>query len=262
MQRPMLSRRKLVLAAVGVVGTIAAGTVVAAALMPAASDNGIGGNGQAAAGGDAPQGGTRGASPVEGSGTKGGSRSGKDAAGVGGPQDDGTGVGQSGDASGDGMSSSVVDGSYSGEGPPSSGSSIGGGGSGSQPGSGGNAGAGAGGGSGGGGAAGGGQPSDPNAGRTWHPPWDEWVESGYWDTQYIEHPALYGERAVYGTRCNECGFTIQGRIMPHMEASEHFGYSTGVQIGTERYLAQEAWTEEKQVWVDTSHTVHHPGYWE
>ena len=102
-----------------------------------------------------------------------------------------------------------------------------------------------------------------NPGQVWHPAWDEWVVSGHYETRYIDHPAVYGERTIYGARCNDCGYTtsIPSELYEHLDTMGHQGYSTGVPIGTEFYLIQAAWSEPYQVWVDTSHWVHHPGYW-
>jgi hypothetical protein len=87
------------------------------------------------------------------------------------------------------------------------------------------------------------------------------VESGYYETTTIHHEAVYGERAVYGAKCSDCGANISGFAVEHLEATGHHGYVTGVQVGTEGYLVQEAWDEELRTWVDTSHWVHHEGYW-
>ncbi len=99
--------------------------------------------------------------------------------------------------------------------------------------------------------------------REWVPAWDEWVESGHWETSQVHHPAEYGERSIIGAVCNDCGFaTADAETMRrHVRETLHSGYSTGRVIGTERYLVQDAWVEDKSVWIDTSHWVHHEGYW-
>jgi hypothetical protein len=99
-------------------------------------------------------------------------------------------------------------------------------------------------------------PTDPNAGKTWVKPWDEYVKDGYYKT--TEHPAEYGYRDVYGSVCNDCGANITGHAMQHLKETHHSGYHEGV-VGKEKYLIKDAWTEK--VWVDTSHWVHHDGYW-
>jgi hypothetical protein len=116
-------------------------------------------------------------------------------------------------------------------------------------------------GTGGSGTSGGGTTTP--AKKVWHPAWDEWVSSGYYETQYVHHDAQRGTRTIYGDRCNECGAVLEGgQAVAHLEQTGHFGYSTGVPVGTEEYLVREAWDEAIQVWVDTSHNVHHEGYWE
>jgi hypothetical protein len=206
----------------------------------------------------------------------------------------GEGAGDSGDAAGDGGVGSDGDAGDAGSGSDTSGtgsgssagtggggSQTGGGGSGSAGGSGGNGSGGGGSGSGGsggggGGASGGGSGSGPGGSgetpgsggggannKVWHEPWDEWKESGHWETTVVHHEAVYGERAVYGAKCSDCPFvtTDPDAMFAHLEATGHRGYATGVQIGTEPYLVQEAWDEETQTWVDTSCWVHHEGYW-
>jgi hypothetical protein len=99
-------------------------------------------------------------------------------------------------------------------------------------------------------------PTDPNAGKTWVKPWDEYVKDGYYKT--TEHPAEYGYRDVYGSVCNDCGANITGHAMQHLKETHHSGYHEGI-VGKEKYLIKDAWAEK--VWVDTSHWVHHDGYW-
>ena len=104
-------------------------------------------------------------------------------------------------------------------------------------------------------------PSDPAAvstlQKTYHPAWDEYVEEGHWET--IEVPAVTGQREVYGSLCNECGADISGQATAHLKATHHSGYHEGV-IGYETYEISPATSE--RVWVDTSHWVHHPEYWD
>jgi hypothetical protein len=137
--------------------------------------------------------------------------------------------------------------------------------------SGGNTGAGTGSGSAGTGNTGGtsGGSSDTGAttpSRVWHEAWDEWVSEGHTETTVVHHEAVWATRPVYGTRCNYpgCGFvtTIPAELYAHQDETGHGAYSTGVQIGTEDYLLEDVWDENVEHWVDTSHTVHHEGYWE
>jgi hypothetical protein len=106
--------------------------------------------------------------------------------------------------------------------------------------------------------------------RVWHPAWDEWVEEGHYETTVIHHEAIYGERSIYGFTCY-CGYLFatqddinfhQASMVEQGYAAEHAGYYGPVDIGTETFIAQEAWDEEVRSWVDTSHWVHHEGYWE
>ncbi len=92
--------------------------------------------------------------------------------------------------------------------------------------------------------------------QTWHPAWDEWVESGYWEDRTV--PATCGQREVYGSICNECGENISGHASRHLKETHHSGYHEGV-VGYETYEITPARTEH--VWIDTSHWVHHAGYW-
>jgi hypothetical protein len=101
------------------------------------------------------------------------------------------------------------------------------------------------------------QPTAAEPARSWHQAWDEWVVEGHWETVVI--PATYGQREVYGSICNDCGTVISGHAVEHLKETHHSGYHEGV-VGYESYEITPERTE--QVWVDTSHWVHHDGYWE
>jgi hypothetical protein len=160
--------------------------------------------------------------------------------------------GANADNGGSGSSGSEKNPGASGTNPGGNGNSKGNSGGGSSSGEGSNAGSGD-----------SGSGAKPKPKREWVPPRDEWVESGHWETKKIKHPAEYGERNIIGARCNDCGFTtaIASEMYAHLEKTFHSGYTTGVVIGTEKYVIKKAWIEEKKVWVDTSRWVHHPGYW-
>ena len=113
---------------------------------------------------------------------------------------------------------------------------------------------------------------DPNAGKTWHGPWDEQVlVSAAW-TEEIYHPVTYTtvhhpETGHSGTRCNTCYMEISGFAMQHLRDNPAcIGYTTGFYFvdspaWDEQVVASAAWTEY------ISHpavyrTVHHDGYWE
>ncbi|MDR2493440.1 MAG: hypothetical protein LBD25_08310 [Coriobacteriales bacterium] len=98
--------------------------------------------------------------------------------------------------------------------------------------------------------------------RVWIPPRDEWVTEGHWETTVVHYEALWGERPIIGARCLTCGFTIAGSITPHNEETKHYNYFTGDVIGYETYMIDDAWDDKVDVWVDTSHNVHHEGYWQ
>ena len=113
--------------------------------------------------------------------------------------------------------------------------------------------------------------------QVWHPAWDEWVVSGYYETRYIEHPATYKEvihpaQGYYAAVCNTCGAIFGPGSDPsapgwHLINTGHDSYKTGVWIVTspawvEQVLVTAAWTEAVQVWIDTSHWVRHEGYWQ
>jgi hypothetical protein len=100
-------------------------------------------------------------------------------------------------------------------------------------------------------------PAQSSPQKTYHPAWDEWVEEGH--SELVTRPATYGERPVYGSVCNECGENVSGRIIEHFKETHHSGYHDGV-IGYETYEITPARTDE--VWVDTSHWVHHAEYWD
>ena len=100
-------------------------------------------------------------------------------------------------------------------------------------------------------------PSTPSAPTsTYHPAWDEWVVEGHWDDVYVA--ATYGQRAVYGSVCNDCGANVSGVAVAHLKETHHSGYHEGV-VGYKDYEISPAFTDK--VWVDTSHWVHHPEYW-
>lgn len=104
-------------------------------------------------------------------------------------------------------------------------------------------------------------PSGPPAAtepqKTYRPAWDEYVEEGHWDTETVG--ATYGQREVYGSLCNECGADISGRAAQHLKETHHSGYHEGV-VGYEEYQITPERIE--QVWVDTSHWVHHTESWD
>jgi len=92
---------------------------------------------------------------------------------------------------------------------------------------------------------------------TYHPAWDEWVVEGHWDDVYVD--ATYGQRSVFGSVCNDCGVDVSGIAVAHLNETHHSGYHEGV-VGYEDYVITPAYTD--RVWVDTSHWVHHPEYWD
>lgn len=98
-------------------------------------------------------------------------------------------------------------------------------------------------------------PSAPQ--KVWVPAWDEYVACGHWEA--VSVPASFGERAVYGSVCSECGANISGFATAHLRDTHHSGYHEGI-VGCETYEITPARTE--QVWVDTSHWITHPGYWQ
>jgi len=118
--------------------------------------------------------------------------------------------------------------------------------------------------------------SNGNGGNSqvWHPAWDEWVVSGYYETRYIEHPAVFKEvihpaQGYYAAVCNTCGAILgPGEASWHLVNSENCeSYKNNVWIQTspawiEYVVVTAAWTETIQVWIDTSHWVHHEGYWQ
>jgi len=97
-------------------------------------------------------------------------------------------------------------------------------------------------------------PSTPTS--TYHPAWDEWVVEGHWDDVYVA--ATYGQRAVYGSICNDCGVDVSGIAVAHLKETHHSGYHEGI-VRYEDYVIIPASTD--RVWVDTSHWVHHTEYW-
>jgi len=114
---------------------------------------------------------------------------------------------------------------------------------------------------------------DPNAGKTWHGPWDEQVlVSAAW-TEEVYHPATYTmvhhpETGHHGSRCNQCGMEITGFPEQHMHERAPLCWSytnmywfVDSTAWDEQLVASAAWTEY------ISHpavyrTVHHDGYWE
>jgi len=113
---------------------------------------------------------------------------------------------------------------------------------------------------------------DPNAGKTWHEPWDEQVlVSAAW-TEEVYHPATYTtvhhpEVGHYGSRCNQCGMEITGFAEQHMHerAPLCWSYSSSYFVDSpawdEQVVSSAAWTEyinHPAVYK----TVHHYGYWE
>jgi len=122
---------------------------------------------------------------------------------------------------------------------------------------------------------GGGTPEaqDPNAGKTWHVPWDEQVlVSAAW-TEEVYHPATYTtvhhpKSGHHGSRCNQCGMEITGQIHQHYDARwpncwsyTNMYWFVDSPAWDEQVVASAAWTEY------ISHpavyrTVHHDGYWE
>jgi hypothetical protein len=100
-------------------------------------------------------------------------------------------------------------------------------------------------------------PAPSTPAKTYHPAWDEWVESGYYETRTI--PASFGQRDIFGSVCNDCGADISGHAAQHLRDTHHSGYHEGV-VGSETYEITPARTE--QVWIDTSHWVRHEAYYD
>jgi hypothetical protein len=100
-------------------------------------------------------------------------------------------------------------------------------------------------------------PAPSTPAKTYHPAWDEWVESGYYETRTI--PASFGQRDTFGSVCNDCGADISGHAAQHLKDTHHSGYHEGI-VGSETYEITPARTE--QVWIDTSHWVHHEAYYD
>jgi len=113
---------------------------------------------------------------------------------------------------------------------------------------------------------------DPNAGKTWHGPWDEQVlVSAAW-TEEVYHAATYttvhhSEVGHHGSRCNQCGMDITGFASQHMHerAPLCWSYSSSYFVDSpewdEQVVASAAWTE----YINhpaVYRTVHHDGYWE
>jgi hypothetical protein len=99
--------------------------------------------------------------------------------------------------------------------------------------------------------------------RVWHEPWDEWVNEGHWETTTVHHDEeVYSNWPVYGAKC-DCGYTtdVPNILYAHLDETGHRGYVTGVQIDTKTHVVP-AWEEKVEVWIDTSHWIHHEGYWE
>ena len=105
------------------------------------------------------------------------------------------------------------------------------------------------------GSSNGNAPSTPA--KTYHPAWDEWVVEGHWEDVYVA--PTYGQRAAYGSICNDCLANISGVAVAHLKETHHSGYHEGI-VGYEQYEITPGRTD--RVWVDTSHWVHHPEYWD
>jgi len=144
------------------------------------------------------------------------------------------------DANPDGADALTPDGSAEGAGEDGgSGSGVAGSGSGGTGGSG----SGSTGGSSGGGTT---TPTDPNAGKTWHPAWDEtvWVVDvpGHNDEVYHQ------KQGHYADKCNICGAELgPGLAGQHLLDTGHASY------GTAWFTDVPAWTE--YVWVPESRTL-------
>ena len=120
---------------------------------------------------------------------------------------------------------------------------------------------------------GGGASSDPHAGQTWHPAWDETVLVRAAWTEYVTHPAVYNtvhhsEAAHWGARCNQCGADISGYASQHLldNAPSCYSYTTNYKFidqaaWDESVLVSSAWTEE--IYHPAEYrNIHHEGYWE
>ena len=114
---------------------------------------------------------------------------------------------------------------------------------------------------------------DPNAGKTWHGPWDEQVlVSAVW-TEEVYHPASYTtvhhpEVGRFGSRCNQCGMEITGFVNQHMHesgtqcwSSTNMYWFVDSPAWNEQVVASAAWTEYIRH-PAVYRTVHHDGYWE
>ena len=119
---------------------------------------------------------------------------------------------------------------------------------------------------------GGGANSDPHAGQTWHPAWDESVLVRAAWTEYVNHPAVYNtvyhpEIAHWGNRCNQCGAEISGFASQHISESDNcWSYTNNYKFidspaWDETVVVSQAWTEE--IYHPAEYrNVHHEGYWE
>jgi len=219
-------------------GGDAAGSLGAAEGDGTGSEQGAGGDGQAAGGtsGAGSSGGTAGDDSANGSGTAGSQAQ----------LDLGDGSGGSSSVSGANNGTVSSSGGSNSAGSSGNGSSSGGSGGGGADGSGGSSGSSSGGSS---------TPVDPNAGKTWHEPWDEqvWV-----DTSHMESVLVY-QTGHYGARCNTCGAELgPGTAAPqHLIDTGHASYSTDVWFVDVPTHYEDRWVEEGH-WQ----TIHHDGYWE
>ena len=104
--------------------------------------------------------------------------------------------------------------------------------------------------------------SGNNTTPVWHPAWDEWVVSGYWESVSVYHEPEWGERAIWGVQCRECGFKTSESIYQHQDETGHGGFFGPVVIGYEPCIILDGYYTTERTWMDTSHWVHHEGYWE
>ncbi|MDR3315624.1 MAG: hypothetical protein LBS98_03985 [Coriobacteriales bacterium] len=160
------------------------------------------------------------------------------------------GSGSGGTGSGSGSAGSGSPGSGS-TGSSGSGSTGGSGGGGTAPGGSGSGGTG---GSGGGGAT---TPTDPNAGKTWHPAWDEsvWVV----DVPGHNNEVYHQEEGHYAAVCNTCGAELgPGLAGQHLLGTGHDSYRSNIWFTDVPAWIESVWVPEVGHWT----TIHHPGYWQ
>ena len=114
---------------------------------------------------------------------------------------------------------------------------------------------------------------DPNAGKTWHGPWEEqvlisaaWTEEVYHAATYttVHHP----EVGHHGSRCNQCGMEITGFASQHLLDRMPLCWSY---TNMYWFIDSPAWDEQviaSAAWMEyinhpaVYRTVHHDGYWE